>query len=119
MLNKSELYDQLYDEASAILERDKPCEVSCGECLDSRLKARGQDAFCCHSCKYLTPTGCSVKALACRVWLCYAVQDAHPTTYIALNDVKRRAQAAGILMQFRGSKEDILSGNLGARMSRG
>lgn len=122
-MDKSAIYDQLYSEASAILERDSPCEVSCNTCLDSRRKQRldipNVKPFCCDGCKYLTPTGCGVKALGCRVWLCYEAQEKHPTTFVALNKVRARAEAAGIPMQFRGSKEDHLGGSVGVRMSRG
>lgn len=105
--DRSRIYDQLYDEASDILARDNPCQADCNSCADSRAR-KSTNAFCCHGCKHLGPQGCTVKALACRVWLCYHTQATHPQTYIALKDVKRRAEDAGIYMAWRGSKQECL-----------
>lgn len=127
MDKRSELYDKFYAEASAILERDKPCEVECNSCLNSRVPypdgvVYTKEPFCCQGCQYLGAKGCTVQALSCRVWLCYAAQDKYPDTYRDLQRV--RANAEQVLnvhnLCFRGSKEDHLKEtNRRVPMSRG
>lgn len=36
---------------------------------------------CCQGCQYLAPTGCTVKPLACALWLCGRAQRAFPETH--------------------------------------
>ena len=113
---RSQIYDSLYDEASEILARDNPCQIGCDGCNNRHTPGYGpgniysdpSKGLCCTGCKHLGPEGCTVKALSCRVWLCYRTQGTHPSTYIALNAVRRRAQNAGIPMTFRGSKQECL-----------
>jgi len=57
------IYDQIYAEMQALLDKYKPCRGANGE-----LCLRG--TFCCCGCKYLHATGCTVKALWCKLWLC-------------------------------------------------
>ena len=105
---RSVAYDAIFDEASEILKRDNPCEIGTdGKCLYGRRL--NTTSFCCGGCKYLGPEGCTVKAVGCRVWLCDCAKRKHPQTYIALQDVKRRIERAGIPDHFRGSKEDHLN----------
>lgn len=104
---KSKLYDQLYDEASAILKKDNPCNMGCNTCTNSQVN-KGTEAFCCSGCKYLGADGCTVNALSCRVWLCFAARRKHPETAKALDAIGRKAWDAGIPSQYRGSKQDHL-----------
>lgn len=106
-LTRGQLYDRLIAEADTILERDNPCNIECGVgCTCGTVKAG--TAFCCHGCEHLSPAGCTVDALACKVWLCFTAQEKYPQTVAALWEVSQRATAAGIPMIFRGSKEQHL-----------
>ena len=107
-MNREELslaYDTLYDEGTAVLERDNPCQfIKTGD----KLACTNPTGPCCGGCKYLGPDGCTVKALGCRVWLCYHAQEKFPQTFIALKDIKSRAETIGIPTVYRGSKDEHL-----------
>lgn len=97
---RSPIYDSLFDQASEVLAEHQSCEVKNGKCLDGH--------FCCQNCKHLGPTGCTVQSLSCRVWLCYKAQAKHPEAAAKMREIRASAEAQGIPMFWRGSKEELL-----------
>ena len=63
----STLYDDLYEEADFIIKRNNPCQIKDGKCF------AGQP--CCTNCAHLKNNGCTVKSLACKLWLCYKLRE--------------------------------------------
>lgn len=56
-------YDNIYNEMQALLDKHTPCKGPNGEpCI--------RKTFCCDRCKHLSDTGCTVKAMWCKFWLC-------------------------------------------------
>lgn len=62
IIHLSSMYDLLYKRASLAMKILDPCRIKAGTCL------RGD--FCCRDCFHLGRNGCTVEALACKVWLC-------------------------------------------------
>jgi hypothetical protein len=62
IINLSSMYDLLYRRAAQAVAIFNPCRIQGGLCL------RGD--FCCRECFNLGRNGCTVEALACKVWLC-------------------------------------------------
>lgn len=68
---KEKLYDELWHIADDLLKKYDPCKLDeHGSCI------RGVN--CCVDCKYLTDTGCSIKCLSCKLWLCDKVKLLYP-----------------------------------------
>lgn len=79
----SEIYDELYDRADEIMRKYNPCRFSNGKC------AGGEN--CCRDCQHMASTGCTAKALACKLWLCDSIEGLYPECGRKLRDVKRLA----------------------------
>jgi hypothetical protein len=62
IVDLSSMYDLLYKRASQAVAIFNPCRIQAGLCL------RGD--FCCQECFHLGRQGCTVEALACKIWLC-------------------------------------------------
>lgn len=67
----SQLYDKLYENGVRILRKHDPCGFSNGKCAAPRKN-------CCEDCKYLSKNGCTVKELACKLWLCDSARRRFP-----------------------------------------
>ena len=108
----SKLYDYLYNEADNLLKEFNPCKVKLGACTTCVGTRSGNIAgvkdgvLCCGGCKYLTNTGCSVKALTCKLWLCYTTYKHNKLLAEKLHTLRIIACAAK-LTGFRTSKEDV------------
>ena len=63
---KKIIYMALYDAGNDVLRKHNPCEIKDGECA----AGKGHLARCCGGCEHLTPTGCGVSALTCKLHLC-------------------------------------------------
>jgi len=66
-LDLSAIYDLLCQRAEMAIEKYDPCHIREGRCR--------RDEFCCDGCRHLGQAGCTVKALACRVWLCIEAEN--------------------------------------------
>ena len=78
------LYDELYEQAQKIIVEHNPCQIEIGKtgkvsCIAVRgitdrsawyYKVPDHGQLCCDKCKYLTKSGCGVKCLACKLYLC-------------------------------------------------
>lgn len=109
-MDKSELYDVLFDQADRIVKKVNPCNIRKNE--SGELVCNGvSPEWCCGGCQYLTTNGCSVKALGCKLWLCIQVQGTPKgrDTFIALSSLRHFSVAVGIDdYGLRASKEDYI-----------
>lgn len=103
---KKLIYDELYDIADMKLRIHNPCNIS----LDGKTCTGGHP--CCGGCEHLGPTGCTVKALMCKTWLCYEVKGikAHDKVIASLATLAQTGTALGIPMGMRSSKEENFKG---------
>jgi hypothetical protein len=104
----SKKYDELYAKASKILDDFNPCKIENGTCLSGRSGGRN---FCCEGCPNLSQTGCTVKCIFCRTWICEEAAAAMGESYKAFNELMTRiddeAREYGMLV-FRTGKEEIM-----------
>ena len=99
---RSHKYDELYDEAEAFLKKHNPCTKCKGYTLFG-----GSAPNCCERCPFLGPTGCTIKCLACKLWLCnYSALS--PTSRNKLWDMQYEAEEYNIHYA-RSTKEEALS----------
>lgn len=64
----SKLYDAIYDRADQLFKEYDLCSINNGKCLDG--------CFCCSNCKHLSPDGCTIRSLACKLSICGAAERA-------------------------------------------
>ena len=72
-MNKSQLYDLIYNTADKLFKQYNPCNI----CKDkhgtigcNNLAYEQSFYLCCYQCKYKSKKGCRVKCLACKLSLC-------------------------------------------------
>lgn len=105
-MTREEIYDSLYQKASNLEEKYDPCNISNGIC--QREKIKSGKSFCCGNCEYLTNTGCSVKALYCKLWICCSVEKLLPIIFwINRSRLLKKAVRYNLLFH-RESKENTL-----------
>lgn len=115
LINRSKLYDLIYDKADKLLKEFNPCDVHKTLFGDIFCKCRN---FCCCDCDYLSEKGCTVKALYCKLWRCDAsyyhnnlgVKYKNSLDY-QLNKLLKIAKKYNLLI-IRGTKEDIFNKEL-------
>jgi hypothetical protein len=85
----SRMYDVLYELGQEVLDKYDPCN-SC-------------TTYCCNGCKYVSPKGCTVKCLRCKLWLCSEASSAK-----ALNEMRKLERIGYVfgLMDMRTSKRE-------------
>lgn len=64
----SKKYDELCEKADKILKKNNPCAWK--NCTCKAIREHNKKDACCTSCEHLKSTGCSVKSLSCKTWLC-------------------------------------------------
>lgn len=76
-MTPKQIHDLLYIEADQAIQRENPCDIIDGRCYMNRQeKAKSgeyRDICCCLGCKYLSPGGCTVKSLSCKLHLCRGI----------------------------------------------
>lgn len=110
--DRGEVYDRLCVLADRILSKHSvcaTCPVGCAIKLPFGLSmtAPNTRSWCCSGCKHLGPNGCTVKALACKLWLCSKESDRSSKARRKLDRLVRIA-AQYNLLTFRGSREESL-----------
>lgn len=112
---KAELYDRFYRDGQAVLDYFQPCGF---KLVQGRVRCNGPDGVpCCQGCRHLTPTGCGVASLGCKLGLCYNVAlvrddrgklTFEPTpVFVALETLRQQALRAGVPVVARASKEEV------------
>lgn len=111
---RSPIYDALYEEAHKIQAQGNPCNI---RQENGRMVCNANLEACCYGCKHLTPTGCGVQALSCKLWLCDTVKynPCNAPVVISLTALRRVGNALGIPTEpygqgARASKEEALGG---------
>lgn len=109
------LYDYLYSEADKILKQHDPCNITviktygvsfpkCSACT-AKLRLADEHALCCSRCPHhKLGHGCTVKALFCKVWLCWSIKPNSPATE-KLHTLEIIGHSARLLF-YRASKEE-------------
>lgn len=89
-MTKQEIYLDIYNRASQVLDRDNPCKIAEDgkSCAGSFSHLSG---FCCEGCKHLGPQGCTVKCLGCRLWMCSGLRDKYPEVAKELDNLAEEA----------------------------
>lgn len=111
-VNKSDLYDVLYEQAGRLLKAGNPCNI---RIENNKKVCNGHLASCCAGCKHLGAEGCTVEALSCKLWLCREV-GSHPMNaqvVIGLDALRRVGYSLGLHTHgygkgFRASKAESL-----------
>lgn len=97
-LNKK--YDELYAKGQEILDKYGVCKGPNGEpCF--------KGTFCCDDCPHLKSTGCSVKSLGCKLWLCFTAGENDPVASKAMQDLRSEGYKLD-LMSVRTTKRRAL-----------
>ncbi|MFA5397768.1 MAG: hypothetical protein WC346_17295 [Methanogenium sp.] len=118
MISKTKLskeYDRLYKEGQKILDTYNPCqiEVKNGKvsCVNSRNhKSFGsENVLCCGNCRYHKDSGCSVKCLACKTYLCTTAYNKLPKyAKKKLNKIQKRVTFLRLAHFFRPKYKSII-----------
>ena len=76
----SALYDRIYDIADRLFKKYNPCNHIIKEGIilctgrssirNERHCQRYNSYLCCNTCKHLSATGCTVKCLPCKLFMC-------------------------------------------------
>lgn len=100
------IFDMIYKEGERILKEFNPCQINgeMGTCTQGCEYARRCNSsfnnfiekeeytrkmsFCCHGCEHLGPTGCTVQALSCKLWLCSEARDLSPAAFQKLSRLR-------------------------------
>jgi len=110
--SREEAYDKLYGLAVRVLAKMDACNKcpiskGCNELGEFHYSKK----WCCSGCPHAGPTGCTVEALACRLWLC----DPESGRQYRRNNIlrKRLAILRNIAVKYdlylaRGNKEETL-----------
>ncbi len=101
---KGQLYDILLAIGQQTLDYYNPCDWSNGKCRSMRLSK--DDGGCCEGCKHLSPKGCTVQSLACKLWLCESQRNIFRECEIELKFLRQVADYCGIPYETRRSKEE-------------
>lgn len=72
--DKIQLYRDLYDGMDEVLKELDPCQITIVDgktvCNGTKNNHRESNTLCCSNCMHLSKSGCRVKSLACKTWLC-------------------------------------------------
>jgi hypothetical protein len=84
-MTRREQHDALWEQADAIIKRANPCDFVDGLCIRERIvkSTSGKtSSFCCcrpisgkewdigHCVHFVEGSGCGIKSIACKTWLC-------------------------------------------------
>ena len=94
-------YDELYAKAQKVLDEHKPCTTSEGALCH-------YGTFCCNSCKHVRSSGCCVKALGCKLWICKDAGKCSPTASKQLRKLSEEATKFDLLYLRATKKEALL-----------
>ena len=102
---KEELYDILLNVAQQIIDHYNPCDWRDGKCRRMR-SSKTETEGCCEGCKHLGKNGCTVKSLACKLWMCADQSDLFKECASELKVLRLVADHSGIPYEGRRSKEE-------------
>lgn len=69
----SRLYDEIYNDADALFKQYNPCNIKIDKQknITCYYYPKNHNSLCCGSCKYHSKAGCTVRNLACKLFICY------------------------------------------------
>lgn len=109
-------YDELYQRGKAVLEKYNLCKIrreadGSVSCFSSRKGNHGP-GLCCSGCRHLGDQGCTVESLACKLWLCYDLQQTRLGKKVQqeLDAIKLEGWKKNITFTIRASKQENLNG---------
>lgn len=106
--DRSQVYDQLYALAAKVLTRMNACATCPVSCKKDLFHHHYSKSWCCGGCPNLGPTGCTVQALGCKLWICPAEKRRqNPIWKSRLRKLAEIADHYGIHMA-RATKEESL-----------
>ncbi len=89
------IYYKYYNEADKIISKyGDICKIQNNMCIAHReklYKFSSSSTTCCHNCESKslnTKTGCTIKSLGCKLWLCYYIKDTYPMLAKELQKLK-------------------------------
>lgn len=87
-------YHYLWNKLDKLLKGVNPCEFNKNTCRCIRFhrKPKHWDDHCCHGCKHLSSTGCTVKSLMCKTWFCGWMKQKYPKLYKEMQKINLIAQ---------------------------
>lgn len=116
MLEENELrrvlsaaYDKLYKEGEEIFRKYDPCRVHLSK-LGNTCACHPDDperSFCCRDCCHLTPNGCSIRSLSCKLWSCWECRKEGGDEFVEKLE-SLRVRASTFHLGIRDSKEEII-----------
>ncbi len=117
----SALYDRVYDIADRLLKKHNPCNIHKGRgknknllfCKSHKNKYGGFKQLCCSGCdnspeigkSHWSKSGCTVKALACKLYLCPDIRNRK----LQKRFVTLREYSYSIVDKYYVSKEDCFT----------
>lgn len=105
---KRQLYRQLCREADELLKKLSPCYIHQGRCYRTLFYSNRE--MCCKHCVYLRDTGCTVRSLVCKLWLCDEVIEVVDKKFIdKAKNIFERALKYDLVM-FRACEDDVIYG---------
>lgn len=90
MINRSKLYDLIYDKADKLIKKYNPCGIykdANGFVMCNFDYGNGHT--CCCDCRYIGLYGCVIENAACRVFLCMHERRKYPVLGKKLRKLER------------------------------
>ena len=68
----SALYDRIYDIADRLFKKYNPCNI---HIIEGGIRCTSRSTniaygLCCSGCKHISKTGCTIKCLPCKLFVC-------------------------------------------------
>ncbi len=67
LIYRSFIYDFLYLAADTTIKRENPCKIHTN--IEGKVVCV-RDSPCCSDCEHLSNTGCTIRCLRCKLYLC-------------------------------------------------
>ena len=98
-----ELYDFLCDMLDDYTNRYNPCDI---KVVDGKAICMRDLEDCCNECDYLSPNGCTIRCLGCKLFVCFKLQKQDPVYKDVTSAAKVVAKKYG-LIAMRTPKEEL------------
>lgn len=70
MINRSKLYDLIYDKADKLFKKYNPCNIHKENGITVCNRYKNKNELCCVGCEHLGFWGCTVRSLGCKLGQC-------------------------------------------------
>ena len=86
MIDRSKLYDLIYDKADKLIKEFNPCNIHKGK--QGRCSCNAGET-CCNGCQHIGFFGCVIENAGCRVFICYSERVKYPLLGKRLKKLER------------------------------